>query len=302
MDGILPVYKERGMTSHDVVFKLRKILKTKKIGHSGTLDPNVDGVLPVAVGRATKVVDYLMASGKIYRGSITFGFATTTEDLDGEEIERLALEEPFSRQQINEALKQLTGIITQTPPMYSAVKVNGKKLYEYARAGEEVERPTRQIEVNEFKQIKTSTWDAHSKTQTVYFEVTASKGTYVRTLAVDCGRILGVPAVMSDLTRIKSGGFQISEALSLSQIQELVDSDDLAKYLRPIDYVLEQYPQIELTEELWAKMKNGGWFNQHELLINNEIIRMSYQNETKALYHWDSNKNVYKPLKMFSNQ
>lgn len=302
MDGILPVYKERGMTSHDVVFKLRKILKTKKIGHSGTLDPNVDGVLPVAVGRATKVVDYLMASGKIYRGSITFGFATTTEDLDGEEIERLALEEPFSRQQINEALKQLTGIITQTPPMYSAVKVNGKKLYEYARAGEEVERPTRQIEVNEFKQIKTSTWDAHSKTQTVYFEVTASKGTYVRTLAVDCGRILGVPAVMSDLTRIKSGGFQISEALSLSQIQELVDSDDLAKYLRPIDYVLEQYPQIELTEELWAKMKNGGWFNQHELLINNEIIRMSYQNKTKALYHWDSNKNVYKPLKMFSNQ
>ncbi len=138
MEGILPINKPRGMTSHDVVFKLRKILHTKKIGHSGTLDPNVDGVLPICVGPATKVVPYLMASGKIYRGTVTLGFATETEDLDGEEIARKPLTQPFTDAHILHAMTGLVGDIEQIPPMYSAVKVNGRKLYEYARAGETV--------------------------------------------------------------------------------------------------------------------------------------------------------------------
>lgn len=302
MNGILPVYKERGMTSHDVVFKLRKILNTKKIGHSGTLDPNVDGVLPVAIGRATKVVDYLMASGKVYRGSITLGFATTTEDLDGEEVERIRLNAPFTNEQINNALAQLTGVITQIPPMYSAVKVNGKKLYEYARAGEAVTRPSRQVTVSNFRQIKEATWDATAKTQTIYFKVAASKGTYVRTLAVDCGCILGVPAVMSSLTRFKSGGFEIKEALKLSEIQTLVTNNELTSHLRPIDYPLMQYSLVDVNNDLWERLKNGGWFTKNELNIDADVIRMRYQNETKALYQWDDQKKVYKPLKMFSNQ
>lgn len=140
MDGIIPINKERGMTSHDVVAKVRGILRTKKVGHSGTLDPSVDGVLPVCVGRATKVVDYLMRFGKTYQGSITLGLATTTEDLDGEVVERHPLSKPLTDAQIDAALKQMTGELTQIPPMYSAVKVNGRKLYEYARAGETVER------------------------------------------------------------------------------------------------------------------------------------------------------------------
>ena len=147
MDGILPVYKEAGMTSHDVVFKLRKILHMKKIGHAGTLDPSVDGVLPVALGKATKTIEFLQESGKIYTGEVTFGFATTTEDLDGEVVESQPLSRPFTTDEIAVAMKALTGDITQIPPMFSAVKVNGRRLYEYARAGETVERPERQATI-----------------------------------------------------------------------------------------------------------------------------------------------------------
>ena len=130
MDGILPLNKDRGMTSHDAVFKCRKIFKTRKVGHSGTLDPNVDGVLPICVGRATKAVNYLMVSGKVYKGEIILGFATETEDLDGAVVAKKAIERPFSQEQIDQAMAQLTGEIIQIPPMYSAVKVNGKRLYE----------------------------------------------------------------------------------------------------------------------------------------------------------------------------
>lgn len=302
MDGILPVFKERGMTSHDVVFKLRKILHTKKIGHSGTLDPNVDGVLPVAVGKATKTVEFLMASGKQYQGEITFGFATTTEDLDGEEVERVALERPFTAEEIDGALASLTGTIKQIPPMFSAIKVNGRKLYEYARAGEEVERPVREITISEFKQMKPATWDEATHTQTAYFEVGASKGTYVRTLAVDAGKFLGVPAVMSDLTRTKSGGFTIDQAVKLADVQAAVDNGTIDDILLPIDYALDMYPIVTLNDELWAVMKNGGWFDREDFGTDADIVRVQFENDTKALYQWSTEKHVYKPLKMFSNQ
>ena len=132
MDGIIPLYKERGMTSFDCVSRLRRILKTKKIGHSGTLDPSVDGVLPICVGNATKVVEYLMQSGKEYQGELVIGKATTTEDFDGEVIETKPVEEAISSELIKRAMQKMTGEIIQIPPMYSAVKVNGKRLYEYA--------------------------------------------------------------------------------------------------------------------------------------------------------------------------
>ena len=146
-EGILPLWKEKGMTSHDCVFKLRKILKMKRIGHTGTLDPNVEGVLPICLGQATKVSEYIMNEGKSYIATVSIGTSTTTEDADGEVIEQNNEGKHFSRTQILEVLKQLTGEITQTPPMFSAVKVNGKKLYEYAREGKEVERPSRQVTI-----------------------------------------------------------------------------------------------------------------------------------------------------------
>ncbi|HGD1503874.1 TPA: tRNA pseudouridine(55) synthase TruB, partial [Streptococcus agalactiae] len=143
--GIINLKKEAGMTSHDAVFKLRKILHTKKIGHGGTLDPDVVGVLPIAVGKATRVIEYMTESGKIYEGEITLGYATSTEDSSGEVISRTPLtQSDLSEDVVDHAMKSFTGPITQVPPMYSAVKVNGKKLYEYARSGEEVERPKRQ--------------------------------------------------------------------------------------------------------------------------------------------------------------
>ena len=143
MNGIINLKKEAEMTSHDAVFKLRKILGTKKIGHGGTLDPDVVGVLPIAVGKATRMVEFMQDEGKVYEGEITLGYSTTTEDASGEIVDETPVLAPLDEKLVDEAIASLTGPITQIPPMYSAVKVNGRKLYEYARAGQEVERPER---------------------------------------------------------------------------------------------------------------------------------------------------------------
>ncbi|KRM18817.1 trna pseudouridine synthase b [Ligilactobacillus hayakitensis DSM 18933 = JCM 14209] len=296
MDGILPLYKERGMTSNDAVIKCRRIFKTRKIGHSGTLDPMVDGVLPICVGKATKVVNYLMDSGKIYCGSITLGFSTTTEDLEGEEVERVKLTYPFSNEAINEAMESLTGEITQIPPMYSAVKVNGRRLYEYARAGEEVKRPKRIAKIEYFKQTRETQFNEDG-TQTIYFEVGCGKGTYVRTLAVDLGKKLGVPAVMSDLTRLKSGGFTIGQAKSLSQLEELLENGGLEKALYGIDHATKELPKFNLSTKQWNFVKNGGSIKINAL-VPEKRVNLYYDNRYRCIYQYDENKSVYKPEKM----
>ncbi len=299
MNGIIPLYKERGMTSHDCVNRLRKILHQKKVGHSGTLDPSVDGVLPICVGSATKVVDYLLTHRKVYRGSVTLGFSTETEDLDGAEVARKVLTEPVTDETIDAVLQTLTGDLQQTPPMYSAVKVNGRKLYEYARKHQTVERPVRTIHVTRFDRLAPSTFDTDAGTQTFTFEVECSKGTYVRTLAVQAGEALGIPSVMSTLTRIESGGFKLDETLSLDQIQDAVDRDDLS-FLQPLDRALDDYPEITLTTPLWRGVQNGVWLLQREVDSDAPIVALRYDNEIKALYKLVDHK--YKPLKMFSTK
>ncbi|MFZ2588114.1 tRNA pseudouridine(55) synthase TruB [Paucilactobacillus nenjiangensis] len=301
MNGIIPLFKERGITSHDCVSKIRKILHTKKVGHSGTLDPNVDGVLPIAIGSATKVVELLMESGKMYKGELLIGYATTTQDLDGEIIESKPLTQPFTDQQIKEQMLKLTGDIIQIPPMYSAIKVNGRKLYEYARAGETVERPKRQIHISRFDLIS-STYDEENQQQRVRFEAECSKGTYIRTLAVDLANLLGYPGVMSDLTRIKSGGFNIDQTVTLADIQSAMDNGTIDALLNPIDIVLTQYPKIELTEKQWKGVQNGMWMRLSEIDSSADTIAMRYNNEIKALYSRHEDDNSYKPLKMFSVQ
>ena len=149
--GIINLKKEAGMTSHDAVFKLRKILQEKKLGHGGTLDPDVVGVLPIAVGKATRVIEYMTEAGKVYEGEVTLGYSTSTEDASGEIIDRKPVDENLSEERIDQAMQAFIGDIIQIPPMYSAVKVNGKKLYEYARAGQEVERPQRQVTIRNFE-------------------------------------------------------------------------------------------------------------------------------------------------------
>lgn len=299
MDGIIPLYKERGMTSFACVSRLRQILKTRKIGHSGTLDPGVAGVLPICVGNATKVVDFLMQSGKQYQGELLIGLATTTQDLDGEQIATKAVETPISTAQIQAAMKKLTGKIVQIPPMYSAVKVNGKKLYEYARAGETVKRPQRQVTINKFELLSTK-YDSAKRQQRVRFNVECSKGTYIRTLVVELAKQLGYPGVMSLLTRLKSGGFTLEQTLSLDDVRDAVASQTLRQYLYPLDYALKDYPQVALTADQWKKVQNGGWLTKRELANSQNEVVLAFDNQVKALYHFDQNKQVYKPTKMFS--
>lgn len=299
MDGILALYKERGMTSNDAVFKCRKLFKTRRVGHSGTLDPNVDGVLPICVGKATKVVNYLMDSGKVYMGQIILGFATETEDLDGAVVEQQRLVRPFSDQEIDQAMQALCGDLIQIPPMYSAIKVNGRRLYDYARKGEEVVRPKRQIHVDYFKQTKPSSFDEQHGQQTIYFEVGCGKGTYVRTLAVDLGKKLGVPAVMSDLTRLKSGGFMIGQAVSLAQLATL-SAEDLAQVLAPVDHALAAFAHHELSAKQWAFVKNGG-FLAPNYVNNGQVVPklvLMYQGKARAVYKYNEQKARYQPEQM----
>lgn len=297
LDGIIPLYKERGMTSFDCVSRLRRILHTKKIGHSGTLDPNVDGVLPICVGQATKVVEFLMASGKQYVGELLVGEATTTQDLDGEVVAQKPVTAPIAEDTIRKAMQKLTGDIIQIPPMYSAIKVNGKKLYEYARAGETVERPKRHVHIERFE-MTASSYDEKNQQQRIRFVVDCSKGTYVRTLAYDLAKELGYPGVMSSLTRTKSGGFELDQTLSLTDIQDAMEAQIMNRYVYPMDYALKSYPHAELSDAQWKKVQNGGWLS--DLDTKNQEVALTYQGEVKALYQLKDH--VYKPLKMLSTK
>lgn len=295
MNGVLPLYKERGMTSFDCIRRLRQLLHTKKIGHSGTLDPDVSGVLPICLGSATKLVPFLMASGKVYAGELTIGFATTTEDLSGETVEKQAVSQPISDQAVKTAMSKLTGTITQIPPMYSAVKVNGKRLYEYARAHETVERPRRQVTIKSFVMLSNH-YDEQHQQQVVRFKVECSKGTYIRTLAVDLARQLGYPGVMSSLTRLKSGGFELDQTLSLDDVEEAVNHGAIENYVFPITYVLRDYPQVKLTNEQWQAVQNGGWLTIDEIKSEGSRILLTYQGQAQAIYERDGKH--YEPLKM----
>lgn len=296
MNGVLPLYKERGMTSFDCIRRLRQLLNTKKIGHSGTLDPDVSGVLPICLGTATKLVPFLMASGKVYAGELTVGFATTTEDLSGEAIESQPVPAAISDEDVKEAMKQLTGKITQIPPMYSAVKVNGKRLYEYARQNKTVERPKREVTIKSF-QLLANHYDPKKKQQVIRFKVECSKGTYIRTLAVALARKLGYPGVMSSLTRLKSGGFELDQTLSLDDVEEAVNNGAILNYVFPITYVLRDYPQLKLNEKQWQAVKNGGWLTTAEVNLNAaQRIVLVYHNQAQAIYERQGKH--FKPLKM----
>lgn len=297
MDGIVPLFKERGMTSAACVARCRGIFQTRRVGHSGTLDPNVDGVLPVCIGKATKLVNYLMASGKIYQGEITLGFATETEDLDGAEIARQPLTRPFTTTEIVAAMEQLVGDIVQIPPMYSAVKVKGKRLYEYARAGEKVDRPQRLIHVDYFKQRQVATFDSQTGLQKIYFEVGCGKGTYVRTLAVDLGKILGVPAVMSDLTRLKSGGITVGQTLTLDQLQQAKDQDKLDQVLLPVATALRDLPAVAVTSDQWRIVKNGGFLVLPEYQDKTKVT-LTYHGKVRCVYQYDTQRQVFRPETM----
>lgn len=302
MDGILPLYKERGMTSNDAVFKCRKIFKTGRVGHSGTLDPSVAGVLPICIGKATKVVNYMMQSGKVYQGEITLGFATETEDLEGKIIAQQKLEKKIPEEKITEKMLELTGTMTQIPPMYSAIKVNGRRLYDYARHNDPVVRPKRVITVDYFKQIKPVSFDEKKGQQKIYFEVGCQKGTYVRTLAVDLGKKLGVPAVMSELTRLESGGFKIEDTVDLKTLSEMSE-DELTTALKPVSHALHKYTHYDLNQKQWKIVQNGGFLNPAELRLNikdltDKKLVLFYENRARCVYYYKDSKQRLQPEQM----
>ncbi|MRX53713.1 tRNA pseudouridine(55) synthase [Bacillus sp. HMSC76G11] len=255
MEGVLLINKPAGMTSHDCVAKMRRIARTKKVGHTGTLDPDVTGVLPVCLGRATKIVEYLTAASKTYEAEVTLGFSTTTEDSSGEVVEKKKVESVITKEDVLEALKSLTGEIDQVPPMYSAVKIGGKKLYEYARAGQTIERPSRKITIHEMTLL--SDIVSNEDTVSFRFKVQCSKGTYVRTLAVMIGEKLGFPAHMSHLIRTASGPFLIDQCHTFEDIEEMAEEGRLQDELIPISTALNHLPKLSINDTLAKKVKNG---------------------------------------------
>lgn len=292
MDGIINVKKEAGMTSHDVVFKLRKILGTKKIGHGGTLDPDVVGVLPIAVGKATRMVEFMQDEGKVYEGEITLGFSTTTEDASGEVVERTPVEAPLDAGEVDRMIAQMVGKMEQVPPMYSAVKVNGRKLYEYARAGEEVERPVRQVTIYEF--TRTSEIGYEEGLARFRFRVKCSKGTYIRTLSVDLGQKLGYAAHMSHLTRTSAAGLQLEDALTLDEIAEKVEAGQL-DFLHPLEIGIGDLVKVILTPEEAIEVRFGRFIE----LDQTDQKLAAFEGDT-LLAILEKRDNLYKPRKVFT--
>ncbi|TDM12912.1 tRNA pseudouridine(55) synthase TruB [Macrococcus bovicus] len=281
MDGILAINKPRGMTSHDVVFKLRKILKTKKVGHTGTLDPAVDGVLPICIGRATRVSDYMMDSGKTYIAEITLGSQTTTEDQTGEVIaEEPISPDAFSAEEIDAVLQSLTGPLVQIPPMYSAVKVNGRKLYEYAREGKVIERPARTVQIDAIRRLSQPVFQDHKVTFEI--EVVCGKGTYIRTLATQIAERLSTVGHMSRLTRTSSGGFQLDDSLTLEQLA-MMPLEQVQAHLLPLERGLKDLPHIEVSAALKDRILNGQKLKQFSEPLTGETV-LTYQNKALAIY------------------
>jgi len=285
-DGILPIYKERGMTSHDVVFKARKILKMKKIGHSGTLDPEVDGVLLLLLGGATKVSDYAMDLGKSYRAEVCLGIKTTTEDLTGEILEERTVE-GIDISEIKGILKTMVGEIEQTPPIYSAVKVNGRKLYEYARRGQfDVEIPSRKVNIYNIEFIDNSEYYKDGK---FYFtiDINCGKGTYVRTIATSIGEKLNIPSTMSKLTRTSSGKITIDHCLKLADVEKCLEENTLENKILKKEYALEEYQFVEVPLFRAKQVMNGLRFRRNQFPdydFSNRIV-FTYNNEAIAIYY-----------------
>ena len=259
MDGIINVYKEKGFTSHDVVAKLRGILHQKKIGHTGTLDPDATGVLPICVGRATKVCELLTDHDKTYEAVGVLGITTDTLDTSGEVLTRRKVD--VNRTELEEALSHFRGEIEQVPPMYSAVKINGKKLYEYAREGIEIERKKRNVTIYELTLLDYAGEDTKAtgedENPTFSIRVKCSKGTYIRTLIDDIGSMLGCGAAMSGLVRTAVGRFEISGALTLAKIEEKVTADATDEIVLPLESIFEEYPAYTVTEEAMKLLQNG---------------------------------------------
>ncbi|WP_101772994.1 tRNA pseudouridine(55) synthase TruB [Peptostreptococcus faecalis] len=277
MDRIFNINKPKGMTSHDVVYKVRKILGMKKVGHTGTLDPDAEGVLPICVGRATKVSDLILNKDKAYSCEMTIGIETDTYDSSGEVVYKKDISH-ITEEEVLEAIKSQMGLINQLPPKYSALKVNGKRMCDLVRSGRESEikiKP-RQIEI---KKIEVKNIDF----PTISFEVLCSKGTYVRSICHDIGEILGVGAHMSDLKRIQSGIFKIDKAITLEELENYKSKGLLCENSYSIEEVLGEFPYIILKNNAVKYYTNGGIIQSYRFeeytFTDSDVQARVYSNE-----------------------
>lgn len=249
-DGILPVYKDAGMTSHDVIYCLRKILNRQKIGHTGTLDPMASGLLMICLGRATKLTQFLTEWNKVYLGELTLGRTSDTFDGDGT-IKISGVVPDLDGDEIEKILREFTGTITQTVPAFSAVKVDGKELYKYARKGIIKKLPEREVDIEKIEIVE------YTKPH-LTLKITCSKGTYIRTLADDIGKRMGCGAYLSQLERLQVGEFSIDSALSLAEIELMYEQGKLGQYVLPMQKIL-QFPTICVRDSARSMIKNGGY-------------------------------------------
>lgn len=297
INGIINIYKEAGFTSHDVVAKLRGIVKQKKIGHTGTLDPDAVGVLPVCFGNATKLCDMLTDKSKEYRACMLLGETSDTQDASGTILSRTQVN--VNEEEVRDAVMSFVGEYDQIPPMYSALKVNGKKLYELARQGVEIERKPRRVEIHHIKIEEINL-------PRVTFSVGCSKGTYIRTLCADIGDRLGCGALMEALQRTRVGNFHIEQALKLSQIEELVRENRLEEYVIAPDAVFEEYESLTVMPEFDKVLLNGNklYFKQvravRKRFEDGEWTRVYASNGTfTGVYTYCEQEHCFKPYKMF---
>lgn len=294
MDGILIIKKEKDFTSHDVVAKLRGILRQKKIGHTGTLDPDATGVLPVCLGRATKVCDMLTDTDKCYETVFRLGVETDTQDMSGT---ILAEREPEGdEEKVREAILSYIGEYDQLPPMYSALKVNGQKLCDLARAGKEVERKTRRIRIIHIEILEMNL-------PLVRIRVACSKGTYIRTLCHDIGQKLGCGAAVVELMRVKAGIFGMDQAITLAEVEELRDQGRIEEHLIPLEVMFEDLPRFTVKAEFDKALQNGNTlklaWGEKTAHIDEACAVYFSDGRFAAVYEWKEDIHMLKPRKMF---
>lgn len=300
INGVIVVRKEKGYTSNDVVQILRGILKQKKIGHTGTLDPDAEGVLPVCLGHATKLAELLTAQEKEYEAGMRLGLTTDTQDLSGTVTAQCDL--IVTEQTLHDAAESFVGEYMQTPPMYSAVKIGGKRLYEIARKGKEIDRPARQVMIHSLEVSGFTYPDASLR-------VCCSKGTYIRTLCHDIGQKLGCGACMTTLVRTRSGKFSLDGAISLDEIKALVSEGKIMEHILSLEELLSEYPAVKVQSETAQRMlRNGNYLTalelipdaQKELPGDGQLVRMyDCDGVLTALYRYRKSDRSFKAYKMF---
>lgn len=295
--GIINVYKEAGYTSFDVVAKLRGILKQKKIGHTGTLDPAAEGVLPVCLGNGTKLCELLTDKTKEYEAVLLLGETTDTQDITGTVLSERPVD--CTEEEVRKAVMSFVGAYEQIPPMYSALKVDGKRLYELAREGKTVERKGRRIEIYEIEICSV-------QLPRVTYRVKCSKGTYIRTLCQDIGEKLGCGGCMEHLLRIRSGSYGIEDALTLREIEEARDQDRLEAVVRPLESAFD-YPKLTVRPEGKKKIDNGNPMGAELFFETGQRAPYSGQRywvydaegELAAIYIYHEQTRLFMPDKMF---